>query len=1135
MRLDSRLGWLRDGLLGLVAALAILVLIGWMSGSPQWSSLMPNAVPMFPNTALSLLLLAMANLGYRLRESWQGRASIIKAISVSLGLAVMLIGGFTLASYLLWPAVQIDGLLFDVPPRGPGDFYPGRMPPSTAIALLFGAVATIVSAMSHDRPRIIMLAHACAGVCGVIGLLALIGYSYDSRSLYQTSAYQTMALPTALALFLFAAAILIYRPFDGWLEQFRKQPWSLKIFVQLMGVALVLPFLIGMGMSLALHWGWIPQSLILSIAALLTMLGMLILVWMVVTGMRRDEVGVRATLEQLRLAENIAAVGYWQRNLATGRYSWAPSYYQLFGVDPSASALSPDLFLNLVHPEDRQKAAHADLGFDATFKANDREFRIRRADTGEERWLLSRFSVVKGIYGQPQRIFGIICDITARKQASLNLEQSQLQLNLALQAAQIGIHDYDIPADTIYLDARAREIWDIPADLPIDIEFFYNSLHEDDRAATQMHVDAALDPAGNGKYYSEYRVLGAADKCLRWVAATGQVTFHDGKAVRLTGTVRDITAQLDAESAVRNSLRRYTALVNAIGDTVWTMAGASGFVSHQTSWGRYTGQTWEEMRGSGWLNAIHVEDRPMVVQSWHEALANETLFHASGRLWHQPSSTWRHFLLRAAPVPATVGSAPEWIGVSEDIEAEFQTAVSLRSVDRRLLNLLQVSPLAIIEYDARSTAIFHNRTARLLFEIDEFEAVLPTIDWRQLPAPDLALDPALSPENILLSGVAINGDRYRLKVGARAATTIVQVYGVPIYNDLGTLAGCLMKLADITSQQETQQQLTINRARLNALFESLPLGIAIADAKSGEVIDWNKRAEEMFGPALISRIITQEGSAYDREGNIVPAEDYPLHQLLQADKRKIDMEILTMLADGRKRWLRLLGARICDDDDNLIGAAVAALDIDENVRSVERQKMLVDELNHRVKNTLAVVRSLASQSLQGSDIGPARTAFEARLQALSMAHDILSELNWHDISLHQLIGVITRPVDPEHRRIKAEGPPFVMMPRLAITMALALHELTTNALKYGALSDAHGRVAITWTLAPAGHGQDLHLRWQETGGPAVSAPSQTGFGTRMLQQALALELDGNVKLHFEPAGLTCEIAALLPHRQTAHH
>ncbi len=1130
-RLNTRLGWVRDGLLLLVLILAMFVLVGWISDKPGWTKLLPHAVPMVPNTALSLLMLTTANLVFRVRNTWRGVPSTLTAISVLLGLAVILVGGVTLASYMVSLPINIDGFLFDVPPRAPDDHSPGRMAPATAIALIFGGLAAVLVSLSYYSRRIIMLAHACAGVFGVIGLLALIGYSYNSRALYQTSTYQTMAFPTALALFMSAVAMLIHRPFEGWLEQFRKQPWSLKIFVRLLGVALLLPFLIGLAMSFALQQGWIPPSLILSIAALLTMLGMLILVWLVISGMRRDELGVRATLEQLRLAENIAAVGYWQRNLSTGQYSWAPSYCQLFGMEPSGSPLLPETFFDLVHPDDRQKAAHSDLGFEATFHNNEREFRIRRADTGEERWLLSRFTVVKGLYRQPQRIFGIICDITERKRAMINLEKSQLQLDLALKAAQIGIHDYDIIENSIYLDARAREIWGIPAELPIDISYFYNSLHAQDRATTQSHVDSALDPAGPGKYYSEYRVIRAHDKSPRWVAATGHVTFRNGQAVRLTGTVRDITAQVDAETAVRNTLRRYTALANAIGDTVWTMAGSSGFVSPQESWGKYTGQSWEQMRGSGWLNAIHGEDRPMVLQSWQQALFSQSLFQASGRLWHEPSKSWRHFLLRAAPVPGEVNDETEWIGVSEDVEMAFQTAVSLRASDRRLLNLLQVSPLAIIELDQHGSVILHNKTARLFFDVAGEELTSAAMDWRRLEEPELALDPAQCPEKLLLAGIAIKGERYRLMLPHHDSSKIVQVYGTPLYDDDEKISGCLMKLADITSLHETQQQLTINRARLNALFDSLPLGIAIADAKSGVIIDWNTRAVEMFGALLMSRELGADGGAVDRQGNRVAPENYPLNLLLQQGKRKVDVEMQVSLADGRKRWLRVLGSRICDEEENLIGAAVAALDIDENVRSVEYQKMLVDELNHRVKNTLAVVRSLASQSLQGADNDGARAAFEARLQALSMVHDILSELNWHDISFRELIDVIMGPVDPEHRRIKAEGPALVMTPRLAITMAMALHELTTNAVKYGALSDAHGSISISWMLTPTDSGDDLHLRWQEHGGPVVSAPSQTGFGTRMLQQALALELDGVVTLHFERAGLICDISAHLPHRK----
>lgn len=196
-----------------------------------------------------------------------------------------------------------------------------------------------------------------------------------------------------------------------------------------------------------------------------------------------------------------------------------------------------------------------------------------------------------------------------------------------------------------------------------------------------------------------------------------------------------------------------------------------------------------------------------------------------------------------------------------------------------------------------------------------------------------------------------------------------------------------------------------------------------------------------------------------------------------------------------------------------------------------RQKLLLDELNHRVKNTLATVQSIAAQSLrEASDVESVRGNFENRLIALSQAHNLLTRDGWRGANLAELALTELRPYcDPGAERIDLQGPAVWLAPNTAVALGMALHELTTNAVKYGALSDPKGRILLDWSLAEQGAGDErLTLRWREVDGPPVVPPSRRGFGTRLIVGGLAHQLDGRVDLDFAPTGVCCTISFDLP-------
>ena len=237
-----------------------------------------------------------------------------------------------------------------------------------------------------------------------------------------------------------------------------------------------------------------------------------------------------------------------------------------------------------------------------------------------------------------------------------------------------------------------------------------------------------------------------------------------------------------------------------------------------------------------------------------------------------------------------------------------------------------------------------------------------------------------------------------------------------------------------------------------------------------------------------------------------------------------DVEHRVRRRDGTYRWARSRAFPRRDPDGRILLWYGSTEDIDERKTAEEHQRLLINELNHRVKNNLATVQAIALQTLKGDiSLAEARGRFEARLMALSRAHNLLTDQNWGGASLDRVVGDATEHLAAEPGRFEVSGDPLWLAPRAALALALALHELGTNAAKYGALSAEGGEVTIAWRTEDG----RLLLDWKEKGGPTVVEPAQRGFGSRLIERGLQADLGGSATLAFEPDGLRCSIRASL--------
>lgn len=340
-------------------------------------------------------------------------------------------------------------------------------------------------------------------------------------------------------------------------------------------------------------------------------------------------------------------------------------------------------------------------------------------------------------------------------------------------------------------------------------------------------------------------------------------------------------------------------------------------------------------------------------------------------------------------------------------------------------------------------------------------------------------------------------------------------------------------LADVTERRDaeeslrrSEERLARERAFLDTVIESVPVGLSVARDPMGQPPILNAEGRRMMGIKEYGGGMSRyrQFGAIHPDGTPYEIEEYPTVRALNG----IESHNLEMihLADGeRRRWL-LNSRPLRDEAGRIVAAVTAFVDVEEQRRAEEHRELLLQELNHRVKNILAVVRALASQTFRGAvDAEAARRAFEGRLTALAEAHNLLVRGDWRRSRLDAVLRSSLETGCPDGKRVAIAGPPVWIEARTAITLAIAAHELCTNALKYGALSREAGRVDVAWEVRSTEDGRRLRLTWRERGGPPVAPPERGGFGMQMLERALAAEMEGEVRMEFEPAGLVCRIDA----------
>ena len=454
---------------------------------------------------------------------------------------------------------------------------------------------------------------------------------------------------------------------------------------------------------------------------------------------------------------------------------------------------------------------------------------------------------------------------------------------------------------------------------------------------------------------------------------------------------------------------------------------------------------------------------------------------------------------------------------------------ALSAILRASDGILDLLPIATFICDANGVILQYNQRAVEIWgrapqpgqTHDQFSGVSRFFELDGTPLARSMLS------DVLATGVPVRAVD-RLVRRDDGSEIFVSVSIDPLRNGRGELVGAVNCFVDVTERKRTDEAIERSRVlaleqeqRLAATYEHAAIGIAevlpdgrfIRVNEAFHVITGRSR-EELLGTSLFANT-APEDVELDRQGFMQQvAGELGFYSVEKRFKRK----------DGRVIWLSVRSSPVRDADGKLLYVVRVVQDISERKAAERRQKLLIDELNHRVKNTLARVQSLAAQTARAAPTPDIfRERFEGRLIALSKAHDQLTMHHWENADLRGIIDDSLAPYAGAGR-VTLRGENVVLRPRAVLTLAMAFHELTTNAAKYGALSAPAGRIEIAWQPVVVEDGPpQLRIEWMERGGPEVKDPKRRGFGSKLIEGSIAGELGGSAGMTFAPEGLRCEI------------
>jgi PAS domain S-box-containing protein len=828
--------------------------------------------------------------------------------------------------------------------------------------------------------------------------------------------------------------------------------------------------------------------------------------------------------QSLRVAVNLVvatefpSILFWGSELIVCAYNYA--YRPVLGQKPEVLG-RPALEVwaeigDLLAPQLRTALA----GQTVTHKGV--RFTLHRHGQAEEAYFDYCFTPVRDDADDVAGVLNTAVETTAVVRREVALRESEARHRALFDQTAVGAMHADLSGRWFLVNRRLAEMlgYDDPADLVG--RTFWEMTHPDDRAADEPLV-RAID-VGELSYFSRDKRYVRKDGSAIWVNVAVSVVRDpvSGKPLHRVAVVQDVSERKEAEETLRESRERLEAVAAhaAIGVAQVDLEGRFVLVNDRQC--EILGRTREELlRGEvRMLDVTHPDDRPENVRLLRHMLKTSEPFSIEKRYLRPDGSVvWAHNQVSLA---RNAGGTPRYItALVQNVTEHRRAKAALRASEARWRGLFESMQegVAICEmvYDAEGRAVDYRHLAL-------------NAAWGRLTGV-----PNEKVEGKLVSEAIPGIEPYWLETYARVVETGEPAqfeYHLAVYErwfevmayrtEPGRFAAVFL---NVTERKRAEAALRDGEARLRIATEANGIGtwelivredgtaVAITSPRHDAIFGYAEPVPEWNTEIFFSHIIPE-----DREAVARTLQD----AVGRGETWAFEARVL-LRREGEARWIEAHGQPVEHDAGGRAVRFVGIVqDITPRKAAEERLRLLAREVDHRAKNALAVVQSVV-QLTPAQDAAAFKRAIEGRVSALARAQTLLAEDRWSGADLRALLEGELAPFRNESHRVTLEGPSVMLPPGAAQPLAMAAHELATNALKHGALSALAGSVSVAWRIE-GGMAGTLRLRWAEAGGPAVSAPpARRGFGSRVLDGTIRGQLGGTVSLAWESTGLVCEI------------
>ena len=601
--------------------------------------------------------------------------------------------------------------------------------------------------------------------------------------------------------------------------------------------------------------------------------------------------------ERLSIAIEAAGLGICDWNILTKKITWNRYHEVLLDYQPGTLAeYTYEDWERRVHPEDLARVLAAiDLAMAAKTDYSS-EYRVIWED-GSIHWLDGFGRFYYNSDGQPIRMTGLAKDITDRKQSELALAESEERLQLTIAAAKLGTVDLDLQTGRVIWNAYGQQLmgYEPSATESYTHADFERRLHPEDRE--RVNADLSQATLVQPDTASEYRIVWA-DGSIHWHRGFGRFYYDsDERMVRMLGTFEDITDRKQAELALQESERRYRALIEATAQIIWSTAANGHVIVEQPSWGAFTGQSFEEYRGWGWLVAVHPTDRDRTNDLWLAAVANRTTFEIEQQL-RRYDGEYRYMSVRAIPILAADGSIQEWVGVHTDITARKRDEANLRRSEEFNRRILENNKDCIKVLDLECRLLYMNDGGKKLMEIGDFTEYDRSL-WTEFWG-------GTDRESANLAWQAAKAGNTSKFEGQCPTVTGVpkwwQVTVAPIFDDWGNVEQILSISHDITDRIQSELAIRESEDRFRSTFEQAAVGVAHVDL-DGRWLLVNQKLCEIVGYSE-AELLTTTFQDITYPEDLATDLDY-VRQLLAGEIQTYMMEKRYVRKQGTMVWVNL--------------------------------------------------------------------------------------------------------------------------------------------------------------------------------------------------------------------------------------